>query len=557
LTVPEVQYIMLQLLRGVEYLHSRNVIHRDLKLANLMVDSDLRLKIGDFGLATLLADPDEKRLTMCGTPNYIAPEILQTTNGDGYSLKADIWSIGVILYTLLVGVPPFETSDLQTTYRLIQACDYRIPEAMPRAAKELVERILQVTPEHRPSLVDIRRHPFFATADGAHPPPAFLERVRPHINQHQSERLRSVRPARHADPLAPPGGAPLSPGLLQSLAAPASPPAPHTAAVPAWGPLFDFFRSASARPAAGRGEWTFNAPPLFTELSAFPRYGVTFRSSAGHGALFNDRTRISYNRHTLRGEYMPRSGGSPVGFSTSDHASLECKKITLLNYFGQFFEGRVCSILECLREGGGSRAAADACSARVEEIMASMPGPSVVLGVPPAVTALLHAAPASSLRRAHWWGAASRVVKGIFQPEALPQLKECVTLKRHVADPAGSGASHQVVLTRTLDNELQFCFFAPLVSDDVPPLRSPEATLLLYKPTAPTDFDVSCPWAVTVYVTDGDAVVSKSLPFRVACSFFSYQPYSSLDAVCAQWLLRALSALSEAAEGRVAEGLFP
>ena len=104
----EVQCYMSQLINAVKYIHSQKVLHRDLKLSNLFLGPKLELKVGDFGLAAKLDSEGEKRRTVCGTPNYIAPEVLNS-KVCGHSFEADIWSIGVILYTLLVGRPPFET----------------------------------------------------------------------------------------------------------------------------------------------------------------------------------------------------------------------------------------------------------------------------------------------------------------------------------------------------------------------------------------------------------------------------------------------------------------
>jgi polo-like kinase 1 len=99
-------------------LHVNLVIHRDLKLGNLFLDSDMRIKVGDFGLATRLTTADEKRRTICGTPNYIAPEVLEGKQGHSY--EVDIWSLGVIIYTLIIGKPPFETTDVKATYNRIK-----------------------------------------------------------------------------------------------------------------------------------------------------------------------------------------------------------------------------------------------------------------------------------------------------------------------------------------------------------------------------------------------------------------------------------------------------
>ena len=89
LTEPEVRFYVGQLITALEYMHEHNVIHRDLKLGNLFLDSAMKVKVGDFGLATKLTHRDERKRTMCGTPNYIAPEILD--GKDGHSFEVDIW----------------------------------------------------------------------------------------------------------------------------------------------------------------------------------------------------------------------------------------------------------------------------------------------------------------------------------------------------------------------------------------------------------------------------------------------------------------------------------
>lgn len=86
---------MKQIVHGCQYLHQNKVMHRDLKLANLFLDDNLKIKIGDFGLASRISHEGEKKKTLCGTPNYIAPEILSK---GGHSFEVDSWSLGCILY---------------------------------------------------------------------------------------------------------------------------------------------------------------------------------------------------------------------------------------------------------------------------------------------------------------------------------------------------------------------------------------------------------------------------------------------------------------------------
>lgn len=120
----------------------------------------MELKLGDFGLATKLEFDGEKKRTICGTPNYIAPEVLDGKTGHSY--EVDIWSLGVIIYTLLIGKPPFETPDVKTTYKKIRMNQYSFPDhiTITENAKNLITRILNLEPTKRPSLDDIINHPF-------------------------------------------------------------------------------------------------------------------------------------------------------------------------------------------------------------------------------------------------------------------------------------------------------------------------------------------------------------------------------------------------------------
>ena len=121
----------------------------------------MEVKIGDFGLATKLEFDGDRKRTICGTPNYIAPEILEGKSGHSY--EVDVWSLGVIIYTLLIGKPPFETQDVKTTYQKIKKNEYSFPEhvKVSKQAKGLVQCILQTDPAQRPSLDQILNHEFF------------------------------------------------------------------------------------------------------------------------------------------------------------------------------------------------------------------------------------------------------------------------------------------------------------------------------------------------------------------------------------------------------------
>lgn len=160
LTESETRRYMLQMLDGVGFLHRSKVIHRDLKLGNLFLDRGDEIKIGDFGLACKVQFDGERKRTLCGTPNYIAPEVLEGKNGHSY--EVDLWSIGVVMYTCLVGKPPFETNDVKSTYNLIKTNSYSFPERLciSDGAKSLVRRILQSDPEARPDIEQVLIDPW-------------------------------------------------------------------------------------------------------------------------------------------------------------------------------------------------------------------------------------------------------------------------------------------------------------------------------------------------------------------------------------------------------------
>jgi polo-like kinase 1 len=135
----------------------------------------MEVKLGDFGLASKLDFDGEKKRTICGTPNYIAPEVLEGKSGHSY--EVDVWSLGVIIYTLIIGKPPFETSDVKTTYKRIKMNAYSFPDHVPisDAAKDLISKILIGDPSSRPTLDEILNHDFFRSATIPKAlPPSFL-----------------------------------------------------------------------------------------------------------------------------------------------------------------------------------------------------------------------------------------------------------------------------------------------------------------------------------------------------------------------------------------------
>ena len=161
MTELEVQCYLMQLHEVLKYLHGLKIVHRDIKLSNLFLNENMELKLGDFGLACKIEFEGERKRTMCGTPNYIAPEILD--GRIGHSFEVDTWSFGIIAYTLLVGKPPFQGEDARATYKRIKANNYCFPDnvVISNEAKDLIANILISDPNSRLSLDQIREHPFF------------------------------------------------------------------------------------------------------------------------------------------------------------------------------------------------------------------------------------------------------------------------------------------------------------------------------------------------------------------------------------------------------------
>ncbi|KHN04177.1 CBL-interacting serine/threonine-protein kinase 25 [Glycine soja] len=144
-----------------QFCHSRGVTHRDLKPENLLLDQNEDLKVSDFGLSAL---PEQRRadgmlVTPCGTPAYVAPEVLKKKGYDGS--KADLWSCGVILFALLCGYLPFQGENVMRIYRKAFRAEYEFPEWISPQAKNLISNLLVADPGKRYSIPDIMRDPWF------------------------------------------------------------------------------------------------------------------------------------------------------------------------------------------------------------------------------------------------------------------------------------------------------------------------------------------------------------------------------------------------------------
>ncbi|KAH7568544.1 hypothetical protein ACOSQ2_011848 [Xanthoceras sorbifolium] len=165
-----------QLINAVDYCHSRGVCHRDLKPENLLLDANGNLKVSDFGLSALPQQVREDGLlhTTCGTPNYVAPEVINNKGYDG--AKADLWSCGVILFVLMAGYLPFEESNLMALYKKIFKADFKSPPWFSSSAKKLITRILDPNPLTRITIAEVIENDWFKKG---YKPPRFEQ---PDIN---------------------------------------------------------------------------------------------------------------------------------------------------------------------------------------------------------------------------------------------------------------------------------------------------------------------------------------------------------------------------------------
>ncbi|KAM0508156.1 hypothetical protein ACHAP8_000366 [Fusarium lateritium] len=150
-------YFFRQIISAISYCHSFNICHRDLKPENILISADLKIKIADFGMAALHQTDTHQLATACGSPHYAAPELLKNRQYRGD--KADIWSMGVILFAMLTATLPFDDPDLRVMMARTKKGQYEMPSFLSPEAEDLIRRMLQVNPDRRITLKEIWRHP--------------------------------------------------------------------------------------------------------------------------------------------------------------------------------------------------------------------------------------------------------------------------------------------------------------------------------------------------------------------------------------------------------------
>ncbi|KAK7583839.1 hypothetical protein V9T40_004802 [Parthenolecanium corni] len=365
LTEPETRYYMKQILDGVLYLHENGIIHRDLKLGNLFLNDDIEVKIGDFGLAARIEYEGQRKKTLCGTPNYIAPEILQKK---GHSFEVDVWSIGCIMYTLLAGRPPFETNSLKETYERIKRCEYRLPSAMKPAASKLINSMLQPDPKKRPTVKEILHSEFF---DGYIPAklPVSCLTLAPRFDAMAAKESMTLT-RKPLIELNPGGNSPTVGALGKMNAKPQIggnekfeiPPGSQAVVTSTVGECNEYLRLLYQQLVKVLKNKPSNIPPdadEMTDPAAQPvvwvskwvdysdKYGFGYQlCDDGCGVMFNDNSRIVLLANQRNVHYIERDGTE--NYYTTDNTPPEIeKKVRLLSYFRKYMK-------EHLMKAGGS-----------------------------------------------------------------------------------------------------------------------------------------------------------------------------------------------------------
>ena len=155
----EVSKYIKEILYAISYCHRHNISHRDMKLENILIDKDKKtIKIIDFGFAVTVG-PNDKLKTYCGTPSYMSPEIVNKKEYAGP--PSDIWSIGIVMYTLICGLHPFIADTEKELYKKISRGVFEYPSYISKQAKNLIDKMLQVNPNKRITADEALNDEFF------------------------------------------------------------------------------------------------------------------------------------------------------------------------------------------------------------------------------------------------------------------------------------------------------------------------------------------------------------------------------------------------------------
>ncbi|XP_016972949.1 serine/threonine-protein kinase polo [Drosophila rhopaloa] len=343
----ECRYYIYQIIQGVKYLHDSRIIHRDLKLGNLFLNDLLHVKIGDFGLATRIEYEGERKKTLCGTPNYIAPEILTKK---GHSFEVDIWSIGCVMYTLLVGQPPFETKTLKDTYSKIKKCEYRVPSYLRKPAADMVIAMLQPNPESRPAIGQLLNFEFLKGSKVPMFLPSSCLTMAPRIGSNDT-----IEDSGHRKPLSEMNGIRPDDTRLESTFLKANLHDAITASAQVCRHSEDYRSDIESlhqqltnlingKPRILQGNLGDEntdpaAQPLFwisKWVDYSDKYGFGYQlCDEGIGVMFNDTTKLILLPNQINVHFIDKDGKESY-MTTTDYCKTLDKKMKLLSYFKRY-----------------------------------------------------------------------------------------------------------------------------------------------------------------------------------------------------------------------------
>jgi serine/threonine protein kinase len=185
--------IFRQICEGIRYCHSMGVVHRDLKPENILIDRFPHVKVADFGLCGFIR-PDTMMSTFCGSPLYCPPECLAKQNYSGTA--SDVWSLGVILYSMVTGDNPWNSSNMAQMINEIMLANYTIPDYVSEGCRDLIGKMMRATPEQRITVDEILAHPWLAGVPAAPRLPMLRKEELPFAKGMSMEQIQSAVRAR-------------------------------------------------------------------------------------------------------------------------------------------------------------------------------------------------------------------------------------------------------------------------------------------------------------------------------------------------------------------------
>uniref|UniRef100_A0A7S3DGK5 Protein kinase domain-containing protein n=1 Tax=Palpitomonas bilix TaxID=652834 RepID=A0A7S3DGK5_9EUKA len=160
----EARPILASVASALSYLHRHRIVHRDVKPSNILICSDGVAKLSDFGMAAMLEPFEDERLTLCGTPNYISPEIAR---GEPHTLSTDVWSFGCLCLRVMGGILPFQADGVDEVLNNVAKGEIQIPSVLSAAAADLIRRLLNKDAKRRMTFDSVLAHPYFTGSSGA------------------------------------------------------------------------------------------------------------------------------------------------------------------------------------------------------------------------------------------------------------------------------------------------------------------------------------------------------------------------------------------------------